>query len=103
MLMIVFSLLSSTRLLYTLISALSREFAMTDLGTLYHFLGTMVMRDNNGPFLSQPSYTSEIIDRASTSSCKRCSKPVDISVKHRVDATDLLSDESLYYALVEAL
>jgi len=43
---------SSPALLQHVISSLSSEFAMTDLGDLHHFLGISVTQDNSGLFLS---------------------------------------------------
>jgi len=44
---------SSLALLQHVISSLSSEFTMTDLGDLHHFLSISVTRDNSGLFLSQ--------------------------------------------------
>jgi hypothetical protein len=43
---------SSSTLLERIITALSIEFAMTDLGELHHFLGLAIRRDSGGMFLS---------------------------------------------------
>jgi histone deacetylase 1/2 len=47
---------SSSTLPECIITALSAEFAMTDLGELHHFLGLAVQRDSQGMFLSQNQY-----------------------------------------------
>jgi hypothetical protein len=44
---------STTSLLKQIIGALQREFAMTDMGPLHHFLGISVTRSASGLFLSQ--------------------------------------------------
>jgi hypothetical protein len=44
---------SSTALLQHIMTKLSSEFAMTDLGDLHHFLGIVVTRSTDGLFLSQ--------------------------------------------------
>jgi hypothetical protein len=44
---------SSTALLQRTISALQREFAMKDLGTLHHFLGISVQKHSHGLLLHQ--------------------------------------------------
>uniref|UniRef100_A0A251ULI3 Putative reverse transcriptase, RNA-dependent DNA polymerase n=1 Tax=Helianthus annuus TaxID=4232 RepID=A0A251ULI3_HELAN len=76
---------------------------MTDLGRLHHFLGIKVSQQKNGIFLSQAQYAKDIIARASMSSCKPCSTPVDLSSK--LSATDgaLFSDPTLYRSLAGAL
>ncbi|KAJ9536153.1 hypothetical protein OSB04_un000671 [Centaurea solstitialis] len=48
---------SDSNFLKTIIATLSREFAMTDLGVLHHFLGISVIRDKHGLFLSQSHAT----------------------------------------------
>ncbi|XP_076932671.1 putative mitochondrial protein AtMg00820 [Bidens hawaiensis] len=57
-----------SKLLRTIIQTLSREFAMSDLGLLHHFLGIAVTRDTNGLFLSQAAYVKDIIARAGLTS-----------------------------------
>lgn len=44
---------SSSKLLTDIITSLSREFAMSDIGELHHFLGISVIRDHTCLFLSQ--------------------------------------------------
>ncbi|KAI3799572.1 hypothetical protein L1987_34871 [Smallanthus sonchifolius] len=94
---------SSDTVLRSIIQTLSREFAMTNLGQLHHFLGITVKRDATSLFLSQPQYTKEIIDRASMTNCKPCVTPVDLAAK--ISATDgsLFHDPTLYRSLAGAL
>jgi hypothetical protein len=61
---------SSDTLRQSIMSKLSSEFAMKDLGPLSYFLGISVTRHSSGMFLSQQKYAEEIIERASMSSCK---------------------------------
>ncbi|KAK1415538.1 hypothetical protein QVD17_31321 [Tagetes erecta] len=94
---------SNVQLLQSIIKTLSREFAMTDLGTLHHFLGITATRSDKGLFLSQASYTRDILHRASMTNCKPCVTPVDTSAK--LSATDgaVLPDATLYRTLAGAL
>ncbi|KAJ0550087.1 putative RNA-directed DNA polymerase [Helianthus annuus] len=94
---------SSDKLLHDIIQTLSREFAMSDLGTLHHFLGIRVTRQANGLFLDQTQYAKDIIARANMTSCKPCATPVDLSSK--LSATDgpLFHDPTLYRSLAGAL
>ena len=48
---------SSIGFLKHIIEALQREFAMTDMGQLHHFLGISVTRSADGLFLSQRQYS----------------------------------------------
>ncbi|MFS7932952.1 putative RNA-directed DNA polymerase [Helianthus anomalus] len=94
---------SSDNFLRDIISMLSREFAMTDLGTLHHFLGITVTRHSNGLFLSQVQYTKDIISRASMTNCKPCATPVDLSAKLSATDGSLFHDPTLYRSLAGAL
>lgn len=57
--------LLSNRLLQQIISTLKSEFAGSDLGSLYYFLGIHVTRHKNGLFLSQQQYVTDILNHAS--------------------------------------
>ncbi|MFS7996236.1 putative RNA-directed DNA polymerase [Helianthus anomalus] len=94
---------SSDELLQDIIRMLSREFAMTDLGPLHHFLGVKVTRTSGGLFLDQAQYTKDIISRASMSSCKPCTTPVDLSTKLSASDGSLFHDPTLYRSLAGAL
>jgi hypothetical protein len=72
---------SSDDLRKSIISLLSSEFVMKDLGPLHFFLGIAVTRHHKGLFLSQKKYVEEILIRAGMSSCKPCLTPVDTKAK----------------------
>jgi hypothetical protein len=55
---------SSSALLQRIMTRLSSEFAMTDLGALHHFLGIVVTHSYDGLFLSQRQYAIELLQRA---------------------------------------
>ncbi|KAK8937455.1 hypothetical protein KSP39_PZI012258 [Platanthera zijinensis] len=86
-----------------LISVLSAEFSMTDLGSLHFFLGIQVTRDNNSLFLSQKNYVADIINRAHLSNCNSVATPVDTHAKLSVDSGPPISDPTLYRSLAGAL
>ncbi|KAJ0602472.1 putative RNA-directed DNA polymerase [Helianthus annuus] len=94
---------SSTSLLNRVISQLSAEFAMTDLGSLHHFLGITVTRDHNSLFLAQTQYAKDILHRANMTACKPCHTPVDTSNKMSASDGTPLPDGSLYRSLAGAL
>ncbi|XP_072148579.1 uncharacterized protein [Setaria viridis] len=50
--------------LQRIIAAMQREFSMTDMGALHHFLGVSVDRRSDELFLSQKQYMLDILDRA---------------------------------------
>ena len=51
-------------LIKTLITRLSKEFAMKDLGSLHYFLGVEVQHNSQGLFLSQTKYALDLLQRA---------------------------------------
>jgi len=61
---------SSDALRNSIMSKLSVEFAMKDLGPPSYFLGISVIKHTSGLFLSQKKYAEEIVERADMSSCK---------------------------------
>lgn len=68
-------------LITQVISRLSTEFAMTDLGSLSFFLGISATRSAQGLFLSQTAFAKEILSRADMTSCNPYSKPTDTKPK----------------------
>jgi hypothetical protein len=61
---------SLNQLLHRIISALTAEFCMNDMGPLHHFLSMFVTTHNGGLFLSQRQYMLEILERAGMIDCK---------------------------------
>ncbi|KAI3693812.1 hypothetical protein L1987_76764 [Smallanthus sonchifolius] len=94
---------SSMSLLKSIITSLSSEFNMTDLGPLHHFLGIAVKRQQNGLFLSQSTYAAEILSRAKMTNCKPVSTPVEVGSKLSATNGTPFSDSSLYRSLAGAL
>ena len=94
---------SSDDLRKSIISLLSLEFAMKDLGSLSFFLGIVVTRHVGGLFLSQRKYAAELIDRAGMSSCKSSPTPVDTHSKLSACSSTPYEDPTHYRSLVGAL
>ncbi|KAJ9536818.1 hypothetical protein OSB04_un000042 [Centaurea solstitialis] len=93
---------SSSDCLRQIITLLSREFAMTDLGSLNFFLGISASRSSKGLFLSQQQYATQILDRAGMINCKPARTPVETGHKLSADGTPV-HDPSLYRSLAGAL
>ncbi|XP_066333530.1 uncharacterized mitochondrial protein AtMg00810-like [Miscanthus floridulus] len=93
---------SSAGFLKHIIAALQREFAMTDMGQLHHFLGISVTRSADGLFLPQRQYSQDILERARMSACKPCSTPVDLHSKLSADGPPV-ADATQYRSLAGAL
>ncbi|KAJ0954577.1 putative RNA-directed DNA polymerase [Helianthus annuus] len=92
-----------TSLLQQFITQLSTEFAMSDFGSLHHFLGITVTRDYNSLFLAQTQYARDILHRANMTACKPCHTPVDTNSKLSASDGSPLPDGSLYRSLAGAL
>ncbi|KAJ9544817.1 hypothetical protein OSB04_024524 [Centaurea solstitialis] len=84
------------------ISKLSSEFPMSDLGPLSFFLGIVASRSKSGFFLSQSAFAQEILARADMVSCNPCNTPADTKTKLAVDG-EPVPDPTLYRSLVGAL
>lgn len=93
---------SSPSLITRVITRLSNEFAMADLGQLSFFLGISAARTSTSLFLSQIVFAREILARADMLSCNPCSTPTDTKSKLSSEGKSV-SDPTLYRSLVGAL
>jgi hypothetical protein len=80
-----------------------RATEMKDLGSLSYFLGLEVSSDQNGYYLSQAKYASDLLSRAGLTDCKIVDSPLETNVKLRATDGELLSDATLYRQLVGSL
>jgi hypothetical protein len=94
---------SSHELRKFIMTLLTSEFAMKDLGPLSYFLGIAVTRHAGRLFLSQSTYAGEIIARAGMASCKPSATPVDTKQKLSTSAGTPYDDPTLYRSLAGAL
>jgi hypothetical protein len=93
---------STPTFLHHIITLLSSEFSMTDLGILHHFLNIAVTHDSHGIFLSQRQYILDLLTRAGMLDCQPSRTPVDTSSKLYSDG-EPFSDAPLYRSLAGAL
>ncbi|KAK4355712.1 hypothetical protein RND71_024683 [Anisodus tanguticus] len=94
---------SSDALHRSIMTMLSSEFAMKDLGPLSYFLGIGVTRHACRLFLSQRKYAAKIIERAGMSSHKSTSTLVDTKPNLSVVAGAPYEDPTRYRSLAGAL
>jgi hypothetical protein len=93
---------NQSSLLINIISQLSTEFCMKDLGPLHFFLGTEVNHFSGGLFLSQQKYARDILSKASMSSCNPIGTP--LAQKLKLHSKDDSSVNATYFrSLVGAL
>ncbi|KAJ9551165.1 hypothetical protein OSB04_015210 [Centaurea solstitialis] len=93
---------SSPTLISMVISQLSSEFPMSDLGPLSFFLGIAASRSNSRLFLYQSTFAQEILARADMVLCNPCSTPIDTKTKLVADG-ERVPDPTLYRSLAGAL
>ncbi|KAI3514468.1 hypothetical protein L1887_12893 [Cichorium endivia] len=93
---------SSPTLVTRVISRLSSEFPMSDLGPISFFLGISATRSSSRLFLAQTAFTQEILARADMASCNPCSTPTDTKPKLSGDG-EPFDDPTLYRSLAGAL
>jgi hypothetical protein len=93
---------SSDSFLSHIVTLLNREFSMTDLGPLHHFLGVTASRTSSTLFLSQRQYILDLLSRAGMIDCQPSRTPADIGAKLSADG-DPVPDPTLYRSLTGAL
>ncbi|KAK1619722.1 hypothetical protein QYE76_025239 [Lolium multiflorum] len=94
---------SSTTTLHHVIQSLNREFAMSDLGDIHHFLGINVHRTATGLFLSQQQYALELLERAHMLNCNPIATPLDTKAKLSCTDGTRVSNPTEYRSLAGAL
>ena len=93
---------SNSSMVQTLITWLSKEFSMKDLGDLHYFLGVEVQANEKGLFLSQTKYALELLQCASMIDAKPISTPCVIG-QHLSTEEKLFSDPTMFCSLTSAL
>ncbi|XP_068328737.1 uncharacterized mitochondrial protein AtMg00810-like [Pyrus communis] len=66
---------SNTQLINQVITALTAEFEMKDLGLLHYFLGLQISYTSEGLFVSQTKYINELVDKVDLQDSKPCATP----------------------------
>ncbi|XP_014503359.1 uncharacterized protein LOC106763707 [Vigna radiata var. radiata] len=94
---------SSDSLRKSIMSLLSAEFAMKDLGPLSYYLGIAITRNATGMFLLQKKYAEEILERVGMTNCKTCPTPVDTKPKLGASNDIPYADPTKYRRLAGAL
>lgn len=75
---------------------------MSNLGPLSFFLGIVATRYVNGLFLSQSSFTNEIISHADIATCNPCFTPFDTKSKLSLNVIMSLTPPSIAVMLVHS-
>ena len=85
---------SEPRATNRLISELTEDFAVTDLGRLQYFLGVEVSTTRQRVLLLQAIYAQDIVRRAKMEGCKPITTPVATTEKLSREGWTLLTDEA---------
>ena len=93
---------NNSELIHRLITLLSSEFKLRDLGNARYFLGIEVAPTSMGLVLSQHNYVLDILNRAGMSSCKPVDTPASVS-KLDLQSTELFSDTTRFCQIVGSL
>lgn len=94
---------SSDLLVEEFSKAMMTEFEMTDLGLLKYFLGIEVTQMNDGIFISQERYFSNMIHKRKMGNCKPMSTPMNTTEKFFVEDGAEKVDAQSYRSLVGIL
>ncbi|TXG67201.1 hypothetical protein EZV62_008476 [Acer yangbiense] len=81
-------------------TAMMKEFEMTDLGELHHFLGIEVHQSKNGFFTSQENYAKEILRKFKMENANPVSTSCITGLKLSKNGEGKLVDSTLFQSLV---
>jgi hypothetical protein len=93
---------NNSALIHCLITLLSSEFKLRDLGNAHYFLGVEVTHTSVGLMISQHKYVLDILCRASMSSCKLVDTPAFVS-KLDMSSTMLFLDPTRFQQIIGTL
>ncbi|XP_070664609.1 uncharacterized mitochondrial protein AtMg00810-like [Malus domestica] len=72
---------SNPRMFEEFMRVMTKEFEMTDIGLMAYYIGIEVKYNEEGIFISQESYTKEILKKFKMENCKPISTPMECGVK----------------------
>ena len=81
---------------------LSQNFQMKILGHLSYFLGLEITLSNDGFYLTQAKYTSDLLSQADLTDHKIVDTPVKLNARLTPSSGELLPDPTLYRQLVSS-
>ncbi|KAM2778784.1 hypothetical protein COP1_014123 [Malus domestica] len=82
---------------------MTKEFEMTTIGLMAYYLGIEVKQNEEGIFISQESYTKEILKKFKMDDCKPISTPVECGVKLTKHDKEERVDPTFFKSLVGSL
>jgi hypothetical protein len=94
---------TSPSLISDLISQLKTTFELKDLGPLHYFLGLQLQYHDQGFFVHQIKYATDLLNRFNMFNCKPSSTPYSSTTKLTKSNSTTLSDPTQFHSLVGAL
>ena len=76
---------------------------MKDLGHLSYFLGLKIILSDDGFYLTQAKYTSDLLSRAGLTDHKIVDTPIKLNARLTPSSGELLPNPTLYQQLVGSL
>ncbi|KAK6117412.1 hypothetical protein DH2020_048868 [Rehmannia glutinosa] len=80
-----------------------KEFEMTDIGLMAHYLGIEIKQKDDGIFISHEGYTKEILKKFKMDDCNPINTPVECGLKLCKDDEGNKVDPTLFKSLVGCL
>lgn len=90
-------------LLEKLLAQLSSEFRMKDLGSVHYFLGIQVHHHNDGLFLNQEKYATDLLTIAGMLDCAPMVTPLPLKIDKVQGQDQQFSDPSYFRRLAGKL
>ena len=84
-------------------ASMKREFEMANLGELQYFLGLKVKQCEDGIFICQQKYATELLKRFNLLYCKITATPMNLNEKLQVDDGNKQTNEKQFRSLVGGL
>ena len=75
---------------------ISQNFEMKDLGHLSYFLGLEISSFDDGFYLTQAKYTSDLLSRAGLTDHIIVDTPIELNARLTLSSGELLPDPTLY-------
>lgn len=69
---------------------------MTDLGLMSYFLGIEITQGDNGIFISQKKYVTDILKRYQMDSCNQAKTPIEVGTKLTKEGEGSLVDSTYF-------
>ena len=85
--------------------SLSKEFEMTDLGEISHYLGMQIIRNraNRTIHINQTAYINTVLKRFGLENCVAVSTPMDPKIKLTKRKDEASTDKHLYQQIIGSL